>query len=122
MEDREAARGLGVASIGIGVTELAAPRRIERLLGIGDGEITGMLRVLGVREILHGVDILAHRDPAPGMWSRMAGDVLDVSLLGIAGKKSRRRGGLVAVLALVLGIGLLDAVLGWRLAKKRGHC
>ena len=53
-------------------------------MGIGNGQNTGVLRVLGVREIMHGVNILSHRDPAPGVWSRVAGDVLDGVLLGVA--------------------------------------
>lgn len=110
MFERATARGLGLASIGIGLTELAAPRQIEKVMGIGNGEITGVLRVLGVREIMHGIDILTHRDPTPGVWSRVAGDALDGVLLGLAAKRARNPGGFAAICAAVLPVVLLDVV------------
>jgi hypothetical protein len=102
------ARALGLASIGIGLTELAAPKKVEQMMGIGNGENTGILRVLGVREIMHGIDILTHRDPNPGVWSRVAGDVLDGVLLAIAAKKTKRPASFAMVSAMVLGIVALD--------------
>jgi hypothetical protein len=119
MYDQEAARGLGIASIGIGLTEIAAPKKLEQFLGIGNGENTGVLRVLGMREVMHGVDILSHRDPAPGVWSRVAGDVLDVALLGMAARKTRRPGGLATACAMVLGIAALDVLFAERLGRRR---
>src|SRR5215217_661098 len=77
MENESVAKGLGWASIAIGLSEILMPRQIERTMGIGNGQNTGILRVLGVREICHGVDILSHRDPTPGLWGRVAGDLLD---------------------------------------------
>jgi len=71
MNKYENAQLLGWASIGIGLSELLLPRQIEqKCLGIGNGQNTGVLRVLGVREICHGIDLLSHRDPAPGVWAR----------------------------------------------------
>ena len=72
--DQQAAQCLGWTSIAIGLTEILAPRRLEKTMGVGNGQTTGILRVLGVREIMHGVDILAHKDPTPGVWSRVFGD------------------------------------------------
>ena len=71
--DQAGATALGWTSIGIGLAEIAAPRQVESMLGIGDGQNTGILRVLGVREICHGIDLLSHKDPAPGLLSRIAG-------------------------------------------------
>ena len=34
-----------------------------------DRQTTGVLRVLGVRELMHGIDLLTHKDPAPGLWA-----------------------------------------------------
>ena len=116
--DEKASRGLGWASIAIGLTEILAPRQLERVMGIGNGENTGMLRVLGVREIMHGVDILSHRNPTPGVWARVAGDMLDGALLGVAAKKTRNPSGLATVAALVLPIVVLDMLFAGRLAAK----
>jgi len=90
MTDIQKARGLGYASLAIGATEIAAPRQLERMMGIGNGQNTGILRVLGVREILHGIDILTHDDPLPGVAGRCAGDVLDSAVLAAAAKETRK--------------------------------
>jgi hypothetical protein len=76
------ARALGIASIGIGLTELAAPQYVEDMLGIEDRQIhRGILRVLGVRELLHGVGLLTAKrgngQLSTGVWARVAGDMLD---------------------------------------------
>lgn len=99
---------MGLVSLGIGATELAAPRQLEEIMGIGNGEITGILRVLGVREILHGMDLLTHENPAPGLWARVMGDMLDGMLLAVAGAKARRPWGFAAVAAAVLPVVAAD--------------
>jgi hypothetical protein len=119
MTDTEAARGLGWASIAIGLTEILAPHQLENAMGIHNGENTGILRTLGVREILHGVDILAHDDPAPGVWARIAGDALDSALLGIAATRTKKPASFATIFSMVLGIGVLDAVVGARLAHRK---
>jgi len=118
MLDEKASRGLGWASLAIGLTEIAAPKQLERFMGLGNGENTGILRVLGVREFMQGVDILSHRNPTPGVWARVAGDMLDGALLGIAAKKTRNPSGLATIAALVLPIVVLDMLFAGRLAAK----
>src|SRR5688572_20192321 len=92
VSDTAGARGLGWASIGIGLAEIAAPRQVQNLMGLEDRPThRGVLRVLGVREIMHGLSILTERRPtgamAAGLWSRVAGDALDTVLLGVAATK-----------------------------------
>jgi hypothetical protein len=108
--DDQISRGLGWVSIGLGVAEILAPRAIERVLGIGNGQHAGTLRVLGVREIMHGVDLLTHVDPTPGIWARVAGDMLDGVLLGAAAAKTDRPGGFATVATSVLGVVALDVL------------
>ena len=77
-EDKEGARGLGWASIGIGLAEIAAPKQVQDMLGLDDTpDRRGTLRVLGVREICHGVSLLTENKPnnqlAIGAWGRVAG-------------------------------------------------
>ena len=117
--DLAGARGLGWASLGIALTELAAAESVERLIGVGDGQNTGILRAMGVRELMSGVDILSHADPTPGVWGRVAGDVLDVALLASAARKSRNPGGLAVAFAMVLGIGVLDVLFASRLSAEK---
>jgi len=116
--DTAAARGLGWASIAIGLTEILAPRQLERTMGVGDGQNTGILRTLGVREILSGIDILSHDDPTPGLWGRVAGDALDGVLLGMAANRTRNPSGLMKIAALVLPMVVLDLVFAMRLSNK----
>ena len=118
MLDEKASRGLGWASLAIGLTEIAAPKQLERFMGLGNGENTGILRVLGVREFMQGVDILSHRNPTPGVWARVAGDMLDGALLGMAARKTRNPSGLATIAALVLPIVVLDMLFAGRLAAK----
>ncbi len=109
---------LGLASIGIGLTELAAPRLVESMLGLDDRQSRrGILQVLGVRELMHGIGILTAKDGdgqlASGVWARVAGDVLDTALLGVAATKTSRPARFAAVAAAVAGIGLADLCCAW---------
>ena len=117
--DDQISRGLGWASIGLGLAEILAPKAVERMLGIGNGEHAGTLRVLGVREIMHGVDLLTHHDPTPGIWARVAGDMLDGVLLGAAATKSNNPGAFAAVATSVLGVVAMDVYEATRLGAPR---
>ncbi len=119
MFEKLTARGLGLASLAIGALEIAAPEKIEEMMGIGNGENTGVLRVLGVREIMHGVDLLTHKNPTPGVWARVAGDVLDGVLLTVAAGKSKKPGGVAGAWAAVTPIVLADLWCAVKLSAKR---
>jgi len=114
--DRAGARLLGLTSIGVGLSELLMPRKIEKWLGIGNGEHTGILRVLGVRELTHGVDILSDDDPTNGVKARVAGDMLDGTLFAIAGTKTRNPRGYTAAAMVLAGITVLDMIFAKRLS------
>jgi len=119
--DEACARTLGFVSIAIGLTEILAPRKLEKTMGIGNTENTGILRVLGVREIAHGFDLLTHEDPTPGVWARVAGDVLDGVLLTAAAKKSKNPSGLATIFALVTPVVLADMLLAPRLTNDKRY-
>src|SRR4051812_32902410 len=121
--DQQAAQCLGWTSIAIGLTEILAPKQLEKTMGVGNGQTTGILRVLGIREIMHGVDLLSHRDPTPGVWSRVAGDVLDNVLLGNAATRTKNPGGLLAIFAAVTPLVVADLFFAPRMTKDRaeGH-
>src|SRR3954451_14911941 len=80
-----AAIGLGLFGIGLGLAELLLPRRFNRLIGVGDNrrarKVTG---ALGLREIANSFAVLGRRRPAPWLWGRVAGDIVDLTLLGNA--------------------------------------
>ena len=72
------ARALGWFSLGLGLIELFTPHRITRSLGLEGNE--GLVRAYGAREIGAGVLSLSV-DKKAGLWSRVAGDGLDIVTL-----------------------------------------
>jgi hypothetical protein len=119
VSNRSVARGLGWVSIAIGLSEILAPKKIEQTMGIGNGQATGILRVLGLREICQGIDILAHDDPAPGLWARVAGDMLDGAVLAVAGTKAKKPGGFMAICMMVLPVVVLDMIYAKRCSAEK---
>src|SRR5689334_18647762 len=117
MNAQTTARTLGFASIAIGLTEMLFPKKLEQTMGIGNGENTGILRALGVREIMHGVDLLTHEDPTPGVWARCAGDMLDGVLLTAAAMKTKNPAGFATIAALVAPVVAADMWCATRLTK-----
>jgi uncharacterized membrane protein len=113
------ARGLGWFSIGLGLAEIAAPRRMARAIGVTDDRRNcATLRAIGVREIASGVGILSRDRPVGAVWTRVGGDVMDLTLLGRALSSSRsRRTRVAAATAAVLGVTALDAVTGRKLSR-----
>jgi uncharacterized membrane protein len=120
--DRTAERlaiGLGWFSIGLGVAEVAAPGRVARLIGIApDDRAMTALRALGAREIGHGLAILTQPSSAARVWSRVAGDALDLGYLGVAFRDERtNRARLSAAVGSVLGVAALDLITAQRLGR-----
>ena len=76
------ARSLGWLGVGLGVAGLAAPGHVARLIGFSDRRTTRRtLRLLGARELLTGLAIVARRRPNKWLWSRVVGDAIDIGLL-----------------------------------------
>jgi hypothetical protein len=102
------ARALGWFSIGLGVTELVAPGRLARTLGLEGKE--GLIRGYGARELASAVPTLSV-DKQIGLAARIGGDVLDLGTLAAALHRDnpKRRNAAVAT-ALVAGVTLLDLV------------
>lgn len=65
LDERQLVQALGWFSIGLGLAELLAPRALGRAIGVGDHP--GVMRMLGVREIISGLGMLSER--APGTWA-----------------------------------------------------
>jgi hypothetical protein len=99
-------KALGWFSIGLGLTELIAPGVITRFLGMQGKE--GLVQAYGVREIGAGMMCLSTEKPL-GLWSRVAGDGLDMATLlpGLRSDNPKRHNVAVA-LATVAAVTLLD--------------
>jgi uncharacterized membrane protein len=101
--DQKLARGLGWFSIALGVTELLAPRKICQIAGID--ERTANIRACGMREIATGLGILS-KPQAPGLlWTRVAGDAIDLGMLARAAP-SRPHNGRAKTLAAIAVAGV----------------
>jgi uncharacterized membrane protein len=87
MNTRAAATALGWFSIGLGLAELLAPRKMSRATGLNSRE--KLMPFLGAREITSGIGLLASQKPAGWLWSRVIGDAMDLAILGSGFRGSR---------------------------------
>ena len=107
---KKLAKGLGWFSIGLGLTELLAPRAIASISGVSNRR-TGLIRLYGLREIAAGIMIFSQQNPAAGVWSRVAGDALDLASPGAAAASpDSNKGRLAFATANVLAVTALDVI------------
>jgi uncharacterized membrane protein len=122
MQDAERlATGLGWFSIALGLIEIATPGPFARVIGAEDDDTTcRTLRVAGVRELIAGIGILSQPGrPAGWVWSRVAGDAMDLAMLGKAmTSDGNDRGRLALATAAVLGVTALDYVCAEKLSEQ----
>jgi len=112
---------LGVFSIGLGLAELLAPNAMSRVIGVKHPDATNRttMRLMGLREIGAGVSILSKQQPAKAMWSRVAGDALDLALLGrTLANPENDRGRTLFATANVLAVTALDVMCAKELSKQ----
>ena len=103
---RSPARALGWFSIGLGLAELAMPRRLARAAGMPN--VPALTRVYGLREIGTGIGLLTSKDPSPWLWGRVAGDALDVATVGAGLVTAGRPLRTLTSVAMLLGIAYVD--------------
>src|SRR3954464_11661603 len=108
---RQAAAGLGWFSLALGTGLVLAPRPIAEAIGVrATRRGRNVMRAVGFREIAGGVGIFSSGPGAPWLWARVAGDGIDMALLGKAlGLGRTDRSKVRLALASVAGIGWLDA-------------
>jgi len=105
------AKGLGWFSIGLGLAEIFAPRQLGRAIGVR-ADHAAVLPFLGIRELTSGLGILAQTTHTRA-WvkSRVAGDIIDLALLGAAfGARDTSRTRLAVATAAVAGVTALDVL------------
>lgn len=112
---RQAAAGLGIATVLFGAAPLVAPRQFAHFFGFStpDPATTSLMRSLGVRDAVAGMGLwsaAAHGGKyAPWLLGRMltdAGDTLTVSIAVARGERSPR---FIFLGTLALGAAILDA-------------
>lgn len=103
-------RALGWFSMGLGLTELLAPKVLTRWLGVEGKE--GLVRAYGAREIASGVMCLSVNNDY-GAFTRVAGDAIDLATLAAAYRDDNPKKANVGIaMAAVAGIAIVDALAG----------
>jgi hypothetical protein len=114
------ARFLGWFSLGLGAAQVTAPRLLCKAIGASaDGAAPRLMRLMGARELTQGAGILTRPRPTAWVWSRVAGDVVDLALLGAVAAKNRRRRTAFAI-ANVVAVTVPDVYESRFLSAKQG--
>ena len=110
-EVRRRGRGLGWLSLGLGVAQLAAPDTVRRISGVEDSPRSRVVvPLVGARELVQAAGLLTSRRKGVWAWTRVVGDAMDLTSLGvaIAHRGGRRRRRLVGVTGAVVAITVVD--------------
>lgn len=118
MDYKKLGLGLGLFSLALGAAELLAPRRITRALDAEGHE--GLVRGFGAREIAAGVALVAAPAVATNVWSRVAGDVMDIVATSAAVKNAPENRVAWGALGFVIGALALDAWVAIGLDRQTG--
>jgi uncharacterized membrane protein len=117
--DRILNGALGWFRLGLGAAQLIAPGSVNRLIGIEDTPRNrDLMQAIGVRELAAGTGILGSSRPTGWVWARVAGDAMDLALLGAAagdGRNDQRR--VATAAAAIAGITALDLYTSVRLSR-----
>jgi uncharacterized membrane protein len=112
---------LGWGSLGLGVPQTTTPGRFAESIGVqSDSESRAWTLAVGVRELAAAAGILALERPRPKhwLWARVAGDVMDLALLGAAWRNKRADSArLATAIGAVVGIGLADVIASVRFTR-----
>lgn len=102
--------GLAWFSLALGVTQLLAPDTLMRLLGVRPSrQSRSAMQAIGMREVASGLGLMSRSKQTPWLWSRVAGDVMDLSLLGAGvGRRADDRVRATRAMFAVGGVAALD--------------
>ena len=103
-------RALGWFSIGLGLTELLATKRLTRALGAEGNE--NIVRAMGARELVHGMLCLSVNNDF-GAWTRVAGDAVDLAgLAALYRDDNPKKANVGLAMAAVVGCTIADLYAG----------
>jgi uncharacterized membrane protein len=111
---------LGWFSIGLGLAQVLVPANVARLAGAEPTpRTTQLMRALGMREISSGIGILSGKRTEDWVRARVAGDMMDLALLGrLLLADSSDRGKTLASTVAVAGVTALDMLAAATLRKQ----
>jgi uncharacterized membrane protein len=119
---KQLARGLGWASLGLGIAMTGAPRLVSKLSGVDDSALARlMVRIVGIRELVHAAGLLAGR--AEWVWTRVGGDAMDLPtlLIAMSNREGSRRLRTAMATAAVLGLTAADVYTAMRTLEQGGQ-
>lgn len=116
--------GIAWFSVALGVTQIVAPDTLARLIGMRPTQTTRTtMRAIGVRGLTTGFGLLSNAKSSPWLWARLAGDMVDLSLLATGvGRRAddRSRAGRAALaVGSVAALDLLAATRSRRTHRQR---
>jgi len=113
--------GLGWFSVALGIAQIAAAGRMTKCLGL-DSSTRPLIRSCGVRALGSGIGLLMSERPAKRgkwLWSRVAGNVLDLTSLAPALRTTNvHRNRVAYTMAALAGVTALDVLCAIRLTAK----
>ncbi|SCG74976.1 SRPBCC family protein [Micromonospora coxensis] len=115
-------RMLGVVSLALGAGGVLAPAAVARLTGVDDSPLARtIVPAVAARELGHAAGLLAGRRPAGWTWTRVAGDAVDLTLLGraLADRRGERRRRVAVTTAVIAGIAVVDLIAALRAGRAR---
>jgi uncharacterized membrane protein len=115
------AYALGWFSIALGAAQVLAPKAVAKMIGAEPTDDKArLMRAMGLREISSGVGILSGKRTDAWVRARVAGDALDLAILGRTMATSPDRGKTIAATVAVLGVTALDILAAERLGTQSG--
>jgi hypothetical protein len=119
-KDEALARALGWFSLALGLAGTGAPHSVSKSIGVRDHPL--VMRGVGLREIACGLGLLSQERPAPWLWARVGGDLMDLGLLSAAlvTESAKRRPRTAAATAAVTAITAVDLYAARRMSAKDG--
>jgi uncharacterized membrane protein len=99
-------------SLGLGVAQLAAPDAVRRISGMDDSPTSrAMIPLVGARELVHAAGLLTSRRKGAWAWTRVVGDAMDLTALGVAiAHRGGHRRRLLGVTGAIVGITVVDVL------------
>jgi uncharacterized membrane protein len=97
------ARRLGWVSLVLGLTQLAAPDQVNRLIGIEPSPRRRVLmRLVGAQELATGVGLVTRTGTRTLLWARAGSDLVHLGMLGTAAANPRNHRARLSVTAVAV--------------------
>ena len=112
-------RALGLFSVGLGLSQILAPRNVARTIGLQDDDRNRkIMMAFGFREVASGLGLISRPQSASFAWGRVVGDAMDLAMLSRALTSDRNDHNRAAVaMAAVLGVTALDLIAAKKLSQ-----